>query len=343
MNKTSFVLLLLVLTLLPSCKWRSRLLPTRSVPAAPVVVKVQQAAASDGRGSVGYVGTVVSRQTANLVAPAAGTLVSLPVREGMRVEKGRVLARIESQSVTSACEAAASRLSQAEDAWKRIQIVRQSGTVTEVEYVKVKTLLDEARAADAAARDMQKRCTVRAPFSGVVDKVYLTQGVETLPAEQILRLVDLRSPEVHFPLPESEFSSHAVGEILHLYFPALDTTSTGTLSVKGITASPISHSYTCVVSLKERIPGLAPGMVCKLYLPEGETPQIVIPTSAVMTDMDGRYVWTATDGIVAKRRVTVSGYSGSGIIISDGLEATDLVIVEGGRKVSTGMQVETQF
>ena len=314
MNKTSFVLLLLVLTLLPSCKGRSRLLPTRSVPAAPVVVKVQQAAASDGRGSVGYVGTVVSRQTANLVAPAAGTLVSLPVREGMRVEKGRVLARIESQSVTSACEAAASRLSQAEDAWKRIQIVRQSGTVTEVEYVKVKT-----------------------------DKVYLTQGVETLPAEQILRLVDLRSPEVHFPLPESEFSSHAVGEILHLYFPALDTTSTGTLSVKGITASPISHSYTCVVSLKERIPGLAPGMVCKLYLPEGETPQIVIPTSAVMTDMDGRYVWTATDGIVAKRRVTVSGYSGSGIIISDGLEATDLVIVEGGRKVSTGMQVETQF
>ena len=333
---------ILLLALLSGCRGRSILMPARQTPE-PVVVKVQRASASGGDGAAGYVGTVESRHTASIVAPVAGTLVSLPVREGMRVGKGQVLARIESQSVTSACEAAASRLSQAEDAWKRIQIVRESGTVTEVEYVKVKTLLDEARAADAAARDMKDRCTVRAPFSGVVDMVSLTEGVSTFPAEQILRMVDVRSLEIRFPLPESEFSAHETGEEMRVEIPALETSATGVLSVKGSTASPLSHSYTCSVSLKERIPGLVPGMVCKLYLPEHGPERIVVPTSAVMTDMDGRYVWTATDGVVDKRRVTVGGYSGNGIVIAEGLDASDLVIVEGGRKVSTGMQVQTQF
>ena len=342
MNRNCASLLLLALALLPGCKGRSVLLPARQAPA-PVVVKVQRASASGGDGAAGYVGTVESRHTAAIVAPAAGTLVSLPVREGMRVEKGRVLARIESQSVTSACEAAASRLAQAEDAWKRIQIVRESGTVTEVEYIKVKTLLDEARAADAAARDVKDRCTVRAPFSGVVDKVSLSEGVSTFPAEQILRLVDVRSLEIRFPLPENEFPAHATGEELRVDIPALGTSATGVLSVKGSTASPLSHSYTCSVSLKGQVPGLMPGMVCKLYLPEHGPERIIVPSSAVMTDMDGRYVWTATDGVVDKRRVTVGGYSGNGIIISEGLDAADLVIIEGGRKVSTGMQVQTQY
>ena len=344
MNRIYPVVLLCAILLLPGCRERKSLLLNRQTePPAPVVVKVQRASASEGSGTAGYVGTAVSRHTASLVSPVAGTLASLPVREGMRVEKGRVLARVESQSVTSACEAAASRLAQAEDAWKRIQIVKESGTVTEVEYMKVKTLLEEARAADAAARSTRDRCTIRAPFSGVVEKVMLTEGVETFPAEQILRLVDLRSLEVQFPLPENEFSAHSTGEKLRIEIPALNASASGVLSVKGITASPLSHSYMCSVTLRERVPGLMPGMVCKLHFPQGETGQIVVPSSAVMTDMDGRYVWTATGGIVDKRRVTVGGYSGSGIVISEGLDAADLVIVEGGRKVSTGMQVETQF
>ena len=344
MNRTlSGILLFALVAVLPGCKVRGRLLPTyNQQPPAPVVVKVQRAGADAGAGATGYVGTVSSAHTAVLSAPASGTLVEGPVREGSHVRKGQTVARISSQAVSSASEAAASRLRQAEDGWARMQKVYASGTVTEVEYVRVKTQLEEARAADAAARATLERCTLKAPFSGVVEKVWLSPGVEMVLAEPVVRIVDLSALEIHFSLPENEFPRHASGEALTVEIPALDYSGPGTLRTKGVTASPLSHSYDCTVTLPRPVDGLMPGMVCKVFLAAMDSDEIVIPATAVMTDLEGRYVWTATGGVVEKRRVTVSGYSGRGIIIGEGLSPDDLVIIEGSRKVSTGMEVQTQ-
>lgn len=343
MNRTGCILVLaLVCATVPGCKGRGSLLPVRSQPAAPVVVKVQRAAADSEEGATGYVGTVSSARTATLTAPASGTLVTGPVREGSRVHKGQTVARISSQAVVSASEAAASRLRQAEDGWERVQKVYASGTITEVEYVRVKTQLDEARAADAAARSTLERCTLKAPFSGVVEKAWPAPGVEVSIAEPIIRIVDITALEIHFPLPENEFSHHHVGEELTVEIPALDYSGPGVLRAKGVSASPLSHSYDCSVTLRQPVKGLMPGMVCKVLLAAVESDGIIVPSSAVMTDLEGRYVWTATGGVVEKRRVTVGGYSGRGIVIADGLSPDDLVIVEGSRKVSTGMTVQTQ-
>lgn len=343
MNRAlSGILLFFTLVALPGCKGRGRLLTAHSQPATPVVVKVQRAAADSGAGSTAYVGTVSAARTATLTSPVSGTLVEGPVREGSSVRKGQTLARISSQAVSSAREAAASRLRQAEDGWARVQKVYASGTIAEVEYVRVKAQLEEARAADAAARSTLERCTLKAPFAGVVDKTWLSQGVETTLAEPIVRIVDLSTLEIHFSLPENESPRHAAGEELTVEIPALDYSGPGILSNKGVTASPLSHSYDCTATLSDAVQGLTPGMVCKIYLAGAESEDIVIPASAVMTDLEGRYVWTATGGVVEKKRVTVGGYSGRGIVIGEGLEADDLVIIEGSRKVSTGMKVQTQ-
>ena len=333
-----------LLVALPGCNESGRLRSLRSQPPqpAPVVVKVQRALADPGAGATGYVGTVSSSRTATLTAPVSGTLVEGPVREGSRVSKGQTVARISSQAVSSASEAAATRLRQAEDGWARVQQVYASGTITEVEYIKVKTQLEEARAADAAARAALEKCTLKAPFSGVAEKVWLSPGVETVLAEPVVRIVSLGSLEIHFSLPENEFPRHAAGESLTVEIPALDYSCAGVLRSKGVTASPLSHSYDCTVTLRSPVRGLMPGMVCKVFLSDTESDEIVIPSSAVMTDLEGRYVWTATDGVVEKRRVTVGGYSGQGIVIAEGLSADDLVIIEGSRKVSTGMHVQTQ-
>ena len=341
MNKAAPILIAFC-AVLSGCKEHGLLLPVRTQPAAPVVVKVQRAAADAGEGATGYVGTVSSSRTVVLTAPASGTLVQGPVREGSRVHKGQTVAKISSQAVVSASEAAASRLRQAEDGWARIQKVYASGTVTEVDYLRVKTQLEEARAADAAARSTLERCTLKAPFSGVVEKAWLAPGVEVSLAEPVIRIVDISSPEIHFPLPENEFPRHKAGEELTVEIPALDYSGPGVLRTKGVSASPLSHSYDCTVTLRQPVRGLMPGMVCKVLLAAVESDCIVIPSSAVMTDLEGRYVWTATGGKVDKKRVTVGGYSGRGIIIADGLSPDDLVIVEGSRKVSTGMEVQTE-
>jgi hypothetical protein len=82
-----------------------------------------------------------------------------------------------------------------------------------------------------------------------------------------------------------------------------------------------------------------PGMVCKVTVKEMDS-GIVIPASVVRTGMDGRYVWTVRDGRAEKRSVVIGGFSGDGVTVESGLESGDLLIVEGARKVSSGMAVK---
>jgi len=66
-----------------------------------------------------------------------------------------------------------------------------------------------------------------------------------------------------------------------------------------------------------------------------------VPASALRTGAEGRYVWCVEDGTVVRRNVVTDGYSGEGVVITEGLFQGDQVVVEGGRKVSSGMKVHT--
>lgn len=317
---------------------KSHLLDRRD--AAPVKVVVLRAEQVRDDGSAYYVGTVEASGATSITARVPGTLVSLPVKEGQRVEKGETLATIESRSALSAYETARASLEQAEDGWERVCKVHETGTVTEARYVEIKTKLDQARAGEAAARQTLEECTVRAPFSGVVDDIPVRAGVQTNPGDVIMTIVDVSRPEVHFPLPENEFQNLHVGARATVVIPAAGETFDAVLVAKGAVASHLSHSYDCTLSINGDLRGVMPGMVSKVYFRNGGADRCVIPASAVKTDMEGRYVWTVRDGTVGRKYVSISGYMGDGVVVSDGLDSEDMVIVEGSRKVSGGMKVK---
>ena len=88
------------------------------------------------------------------------------------------------------------------------------------------------------------------------------------------------------------------------------------------------------------IRGLMPGMAVKVrFESREEGSRIVIPASAVQIDADGKYVWVSDSSVVHKRRIVPGGYSGKGVIVSEGLEEGDKVIFEGYQKVSSGMKI----
>ena len=308
-----------------------------------VTVFVQTMQRSSGQGTASYVGTVEASRTDELSASNSGTVTGLCVKVGDRVRKGQTLAVIESESVRSAYSAAVSSLNQAQDGWDRIQKVRESRSVTEVKVVEVQTKLEQARSAAAAASERVENMTIKAHFDGIVAEVYVSDGVQVNPTQCIARIVDLSSAEIHFPLPENEYSRVAVGTLAEVDIPALARTGLQAMvTAKGAEASKLSRSYDCTLSPRGAFPaGVMPGMVCKISLRSKGEDAFVVPSSAVMTDMQGRYVWTADEGVVDKRYIVVDGYSGKGVVVTEGLKEGCKVIVEGSRKVSTGMKVKT--
>lgn len=317
--------------------------PAGNVEPEPVTVRVMTVGRQAISSCCNYVGRVEPSRSTVVSSRLPGTVTELNARPGMRVSEGEVIARIESESVKSAYEIARVTLAQAEDGYERVRKVYASGSVPEVKYIEVKTQLEKARAAEKSAREALEDCVVKAPFSGVMGETFAHKGEKVLMESPLVSILDLAGVEVHFSVPESEYSSVKVGCEVEIEVPAIGRTLTGRVAVKGITASPLSHSYDFTAKNISNAVALMPGMVCKIRIRTSGDGEIVVPASAVKTDMTGRYVWSVNgDDRVCKTYVTVAGFSGKGVILSEGVSEGDRVIVEGSRKVSGGMKVKAE-
>jgi len=146
---------------------------------------------------------------------------------------------------------------------------------------------------------------------------------------------------VKISVPENEIAKVQVGDTAEVVIPALgDKRLIGKVIEKSMTASLLTHSYPVKVLIERPDKDLSPGMIGKVVLKADVSKGIVVPANAVLINQEGKFVWVAEDGRATRRKITLAGYSGTGVIVSEGLQVGDKVIVEGYQKVSEGMKVE---
>jgi len=310
-----------------------------------VTVKAQKIDFSQGGKQQVYVGRVEAGKTSVISSSYPGKLLKICVREGQKLRAGDTLAIIDSPMVASLYENAKATYEQARDALDRVNQVYATGSVTELKLVEVQTQYSKASSAYIAAKRAKSDCSIKAPFSGLVSDIIVQEGVELVASEPMFKFLDLSYLEVHASIPENEYSTYSVGQEAHIFVNAVDTIYTVKLQNKGFEASPLSHSYDFVYRISGNYGNLMPGMVCKVYMySSAETDTtfcntVIIPSSSVRYDLDGKYVWCiGQDGAAVKRYVQISGFSGDGVIVEEGLMEGDYLVIEGGRKISSGMK-----
>lgn len=309
----------------------------------PVKVKTLTVCGTEPVSTSNYVGKVTPSKSAVVFSQIGGTVEAVRVIRGTRVKRGDIVAVIYSEAAKSAYAIAKATLEQAEDGYARAKKVYENGSITEVRMMDVSTQLEKAKASERSARRALEECNVTAPFNGVIGDVFVNRGENVMISAPIVSIMDVESVEVHISVPENEYSEIKVGAKVKLCIPALNKETEATVAVKGVEASDLSHSYDFTLKNISDPGSLMPGMVCKARVQTSDGKSIVIPASAVMTDVEGRYVWTvSTDSRVCKTYIAVGGFAAGGVVVSDGLEEGDAVIVEGSRKVSTGMKVKAE-
>lgn len=305
----------------------------------PVTVKVMTIGTAMSERTEKYIGELVADRNCVIASEFPSTLTSLKVRKGSRVSAGDTLARVFSQSLVSARDAAKASFDRASDARERVR--KMQGSVSELQVVEVESKYAQAEASYLAAEDALSSCFITAPFRGVVSEVFVEQGVRLTLSQPILRLVDLSSLKVSFTVSEKELSQFPRGSRVAVEIPAAGKSFVAVVESVSLEASPLSRTYECLARPLSPLSGQMPGMVCKVgrSISGGG---IVIPASAVRTGTEGRYVWVVEEGVVRKRYITVSGYSGSGIAVGEGLEDGDVLVISGIRKICGGMKVQTE-
>ena len=312
-----------------------------------IPVKVMEIMTSQTVSVRNYIGMVEESVAVSLAFSSMGTIEQVTVSEGQRVQKGQLLATLNTATAEDSYRMMLSKLQQAQDAYDRLAKLHEKGSIPEIQFIEVETGLQQAKSMTSVAKKNLDDCQLFAPRDGVIASRSVEIGSNVMPGIEAFKLVSVNKVNVKIPVPESEIGKIAKGQKARIEVPALnDSVFSGEVDMKGVTANPISHSYDVKISIDNPMMKLMPGMVCKVIVQspeltgEVESAKITVPNRTIQISADGRqFVWFA-DGNTAKRRfVKTDGMNDDGIVVVDGLSTGDKLIVEGFQKISEGMKI----
>ena len=312
-----------------------------------IPVKIMEIVTSQTASVRNYIGTVEESVAVSLAFSTMGTIEQVFVSEGQRVQKGQLLATLNTATAEDSYQMMLAKLQQAQDAYDRLTKLHEKGRIPDIQFVEVETGLQQAKSMTSVAKKNLDDCRLLAPRDGVIASRSVEIGSNVMPGLAAFKLVSVNKVNVKIPVPEGEIGKITKGQKARIEVPALnDSVFIGEVDTKGVTANAISHTYDVKISVDNPIMKLMPGMVCKVGVQSPELTGeamgaiITVPNRTIQISADGRqFVWLA-EGSTAKRRfVKTDGMNDNGIVVAGGLSTGDKLIIEGFQKVSEGMKI----
>ena len=271
-----------------------------------------------------------------------GNVERIFVREGQQVSRGQLLASLEQSVLQDTYDAALASLGQAQDASDRMKILYENKSLPEIKWVEAQSKLQQARSMESIAKKNLEDARLYAPFSGVIGKRNVETGENVQPGKPVFTLLNVRTVNVKIAVPEKEISAIEKRKATLTVAALNNRVFEGTVTEKGITANPVSHTYEAKIKLDNDQGVLLPGMVCSVKVENEDTlSAISLPNNVIQISHTGeRYVWCMRDGKAKAVPVRVGGLTDNGLLITDGLKEGDLVITDGYQKVSEDMKVK---
>lgn len=343
MREIPLIGLLALLMLVASCGNKEQQREERVVK-----VNIMEISVGSAESMHEYAGTIEEAFTSQLSFGSSGRITAIYVKEGQRVQKGQLLAKIDNSNASNSYKAAKATLDQAQDGYDRAKQVYEAGSLPEVKWTEIQTQLNQAQSLAEIAKKNLDDCELRAPASGTIGDRTIEVGTSVTPFQPVMKLIGLDGLFVKTSIPEGDINEVAVGSNAFVIVSALGNKELeGIVEERNPSADPLSHSYLIRIRIKGNTKDLLPGMVCRVQMAnkqeiaKEQSEFFEVPNRAVQIDNQGkRYVWVVENECAVQRYVTISDLTNNGVQIAEGLHLGDKVIVDGMLKVATGTKVK---
>lgn len=319
--------------------------PAASADVRPVKITTAADAAFISKD---FAGMATPDDAVNLAFKVPGQLLDVPVSEGEAVTKGKLLAELDPRDIELQVSADRSAYNEASSQLQRMKRLLDHQAVSRQDYESAQTRFAQAKSAYENSQDMLKDTKLRAPFAGVVERVYIDNFERIQAGQSILRLVNPTTTRVKFTMPESGLESLKSGKAtftvefdnyrgvrfaakLRDYVPTSSDAS----------GFPVTLLLQGVDTARYRI---SPGMSCIVTMQSADSvPSAVsLPVSAIYAPAEGgNYVWVVgADDRVSRRQVTLGELFGRNrVIVDSGVEPGDKIVTAGVYQLREGEQV----
>ncbi len=285
-----------------------------AVPTAVEVVELQEQAYAVTRR---YRGSLEAERRAVVSARLTAPVLEVLHWEGSAVGKHASLMRLdptESEQEVARLDAVAERIA------AELRMAHQNQTRQEALHARDLTpehSLDEARqrvemleaqqkenrAALALAHTRLGYAEARAPFAGIIQRVYAKPGEMAAAGKPLVELVASEPLKAVIAVPQAEAAAMTPGLAVRLEVPALRRSWVSTLA----RVHPILEPGTRNAMVEAFIPAtgtpLRPGMAVEALITLEQGAGLPVPTHAVHNDAQGAFVWTVRERTVRRHAV----------------------------------------
>lgn len=203
--------------------------------------------------------------------------------------------------------------------------------------------IEQAKASIQILESQLSNYTIKAPISGVVTKRNLVQGSMASMSSSIVTISKTDSPEIEMNIPEKQILKVKLNQEVNLESSAFPDKKIK-ITIKEI--SPIVDSQTRLIKVKGAIESDLPlkiGMMfdCKILLRQ-ESDSLILPSEAVLTDLEKKFVYVAVNNKVQEKKIKVGLQNTEEIQVLEGLTPEDNVITKGNVFVKAGDNIQIE-
>lgn len=314
-----------------------------------------------------FTGRLEAAETVDVRSRVAGTLERVHFRDGQEVKRGELLFSIDARpfaaelnrlqaqlvAARSAEALAASELARTKKLLEQKAVSQQEADQAEASVRNTQAATKAAEAAVASARLNVDYAQIRAPIAGRVSRANVTAGNLVGVGEPVLTTL-VAQDKVHawFDVSEQTYlrTRAAFGkgaEAPKVEMALADETGFphgGRVDFVDNRLNPATGAIRMRAVFDNKDRRFVPGLFSRVRLSNGKSgPVVLIPERAIGTDQSKRFVLVVGDDKVAQFREVKLGVLSEGMrIVTDGLKAGELVVVNGLQRVRPGAPVNAQ-
>ena len=327
---------------------------------------------------VGATESTTTRQYASVLQPAevttlsfqlSGKVTDVKLRVGQAVEKGQLLASLESESLALQVANAQAALRQAQASarnatadFRRKSALKDDGMITAAQLDEARALASSGESSvqqaqtqlDSAKNDLEKS-RLLSPIDGIISAVNLEAFSTVSAGAPVLDIYSDKALEASFSVSYTAVNQISIGQpVTVIPSDSPDIKLRGIVTELASRADRVS-SFPVVITLQESLPTLRAGMAAAVLvdykLPQGSgyslplsvvsrKEHVAFPANPVDPISASVFVYQREDSSVQQRDVQISGVSGNNIVIVDGIAAGEVIAVAGVSFLRDGQKVK---
>jgi len=318
----------------------------KSKEAKAVTVSIANVTESVFNHYIEVQGNVDGDQNIAVSPQISGTVTAVYVKEGSHVNKGTLLAELDSKVQKQSLEEVRTQLDLANTIYLKQSALWDKKIGSEVQFLQAKTAKESLEQRLGTMKEQLKMSKILSPISGTVESVPLRVGQSASPGVpgSTIRVINMSVAKITADVSEAYATRIHDGNSALVSFPDLGKEYETKLNFTGRFIDPTSRTFKveCKVSSGDVL--LRANMIAYIKIKDySNNKAFCLPVNYVQKDQEGKFVFiakqTGKDWVADKRMIkTGKDYNGT-IEILNGLTQGEKIITSGFQSLNAGEKI----